>query len=132
VTAKPPVILLLLRAEKAILAALEQLLRSPGLGRRLSDRGRRNAERFDAKTTADRYGKCAQTNLPWTGRGFMRPRWCLGHLGTDMTHRIPGQVESTAASGTNSRSCRWLGHRAWAAADPSASDVRYGRYSTSI
>lgn len=42
--------------EKEIRAALEQILRSPDLARRLSDQGRRNAERFDAKVIADRYG----------------------------------------------------------------------------
>jgi glycosyltransferase involved in cell wall biosynthesis len=41
--------------EKKIRAALEQILRSPDLARRLSDQGRRNAERFDAKIVADRY-----------------------------------------------------------------------------
>ena len=41
--------------EKEIRAALEQILRSPDLARQLSDRGRRNAERFDAKMVADRY-----------------------------------------------------------------------------
>lgn len=41
--------------EKAIRAALEQILRSPGLARQLSDRGRRNAERFDAEIVAERY-----------------------------------------------------------------------------
>jgi glycosyltransferase involved in cell wall biosynthesis len=42
--------------EREIRAALEQILRSPDLARRLSDQGRRNAERFDAKVVADRYG----------------------------------------------------------------------------
>jgi glycosyltransferase involved in cell wall biosynthesis len=42
-------------SEKEIRAALEQILRSPDLARRLSDQGRRNAERFDAKMVADRY-----------------------------------------------------------------------------
>lgn len=41
--------------EKEIRAALEQILRSPDLARRLSDRGRRNAERFDAEIVAERY-----------------------------------------------------------------------------
>ena len=41
--------------EKEIRAALEQILRSPVLVRRLRDQGRRNAERFDAKIVADRY-----------------------------------------------------------------------------
>ena len=41
--------------EKEIRAALEQLLRSPDLARRLSEQGRRNAERFDAQIVADRY-----------------------------------------------------------------------------
>jgi len=41
--------------ETEIRAALEQILRSPDLIRRLSDQGRRNAERFDAKIVADRY-----------------------------------------------------------------------------
>jgi glycosyltransferase involved in cell wall biosynthesis len=41
--------------EKEIRAALEQILRSSDLVRRLSDQGRRNAERFDAKLVADRY-----------------------------------------------------------------------------
>jgi glycosyltransferase involved in cell wall biosynthesis len=41
--------------EKEIRAALEQLLRSPDLARRLSGQGRQNAERFDAQIVADRY-----------------------------------------------------------------------------
>ena len=41
--------------EKEIRAALEQLLGSPDLSRRLSEQGRRNAERFDAQIVADRY-----------------------------------------------------------------------------
>lgn len=41
--------------EKEIRAAMEQLLRSPDLARRLSVRGRRNAERFDARIVADSY-----------------------------------------------------------------------------
>ena len=41
--------------EKEIRAALEQLLRSPDLVQRLSEQGRRNAERFDAQIVADRY-----------------------------------------------------------------------------
>ena len=41
--------------EKEIRAALERILRSPHLARLLSDRGRRNAERFDPKTAAEHY-----------------------------------------------------------------------------
>ena len=41
--------------EKEIRAALEQILGAPDLARRLSDRGRRNAERFDAEIVAQRY-----------------------------------------------------------------------------
>jgi glycosyltransferase involved in cell wall biosynthesis len=41
--------------EKEIRAALEKLLRSPDLARRLSEQGRRNAGRFDAQVVADRY-----------------------------------------------------------------------------
>jgi len=41
--------------EKEIRAALEKILRSPDLARLLSDRGRRNAERFDPKIAAGRY-----------------------------------------------------------------------------
>ena len=41
--------------EKQIRATLKQLLRSPDLARRLSEQGRRNAERFDAQIVADRY-----------------------------------------------------------------------------
>lgn len=41
--------------EQEIRSALEQLLRFPDLARRLSIQGRRNAERFDARTAADRY-----------------------------------------------------------------------------
>ena len=41
--------------EKEIRAAMEQLLRSPDLARRLSVQGRHNAERFDARIVADRY-----------------------------------------------------------------------------
>ena len=41
--------------EKEIRAALEQLLRSPDLARRLSEQGRRNAGRFDPQIVADRY-----------------------------------------------------------------------------
>jgi glycosyltransferase involved in cell wall biosynthesis len=36
-------------------AGLEQLLRSPELARRMSDAGRRNAERFDVSIVADQY-----------------------------------------------------------------------------
>jgi glycosyltransferase involved in cell wall biosynthesis len=38
-------------------AALEQLLRSPSLVRQLSDRGKRNADRFDATTVANKYAE---------------------------------------------------------------------------
>lgn len=41
--------------EKEIRTALEQILRSPDLARRLSERGRRNAERFNAEIVADLY-----------------------------------------------------------------------------
>ena len=41
--------------EKEIRAAMEQLLRSSELARRLSEQGRRNAERFDARIVADHY-----------------------------------------------------------------------------
>jgi glycosyltransferase involved in cell wall biosynthesis len=41
--------------EKEIRAAMEQILRSPDLARRLTDQGRRNAERYDAQMVADRY-----------------------------------------------------------------------------
>jgi glycosyltransferase involved in cell wall biosynthesis len=41
--------------EREIRAALEQLLRAPDLARRLSDQGRRNAERFDAMAVAAQY-----------------------------------------------------------------------------
>ena len=41
--------------ENDIRAALEQILHSPDLARRLSAQGRRNAERFDAKVIANRY-----------------------------------------------------------------------------
>ncbi|MGO9291385.1 MAG: glycosyltransferase family 4 protein [Polyangia bacterium] len=41
--------------EQEIRSALEELLGSPDLARRLSDRGRRNAKRFDAMTVADQY-----------------------------------------------------------------------------
>ena len=41
--------------EQEIRSALEELLGSPDLARRLSDRGRRNAQRFDAMTVADQY-----------------------------------------------------------------------------
>lgn len=41
--------------EQEIRSALEQLLRFPDLARRLSVQGRRNAERFDARTAAGRY-----------------------------------------------------------------------------
>jgi glycosyltransferase involved in cell wall biosynthesis len=43
--------------EKEIRSALEQILRSPDLIQQLSDRGRRNAKRFDARTIASRYAK---------------------------------------------------------------------------
>ena len=38
-------------------AALEQLLRSPGLVQTLSDRGKRNADRYDATTVANKYAE---------------------------------------------------------------------------
>ena len=41
--------------EKDIRAAMEQLLHSANLARQLSEQGRRNAERFDARIVADRY-----------------------------------------------------------------------------
>jgi len=41
--------------ESEIRAALEQLLWSPDLARRLSDQGRRNAERFSTMAVADQY-----------------------------------------------------------------------------
>lgn len=41
--------------EEEIRSALERLLHAPDLARRLSDQGRRNAERFDARTVADSY-----------------------------------------------------------------------------
>ena len=50
--------------EKEIRAALEEILRSPELARRLSDQGRRNAERFDAKIIADRYTDIYTRILP--------------------------------------------------------------------
>jgi len=41
--------------KEEIRSALERLLSAPNLARRLSDQGRRNAQRFDARTIADRY-----------------------------------------------------------------------------
>jgi glycosyltransferase involved in cell wall biosynthesis len=41
--------------EKQIRAALEQIIRSPDLARRLTDYGRRNVARFDAQIVTDRY-----------------------------------------------------------------------------
>ncbi|MGH3217617.1 MAG: glycosyltransferase family 4 protein [Streptosporangiaceae bacterium] len=43
--------------EGKIRSALERLLLSPDLAQRLSDQGRRNAERFDGGTVAERYAK---------------------------------------------------------------------------
>ena len=56
--------------EKEIRAALEQLLGSPDLSRRLSEQGRRNAERFDAQIVADRYADVyMRTHRKPSGRG---------------------------------------------------------------
>jgi glycosyltransferase involved in cell wall biosynthesis len=58
--------------EKEIRAAIEQLLHSPDLARRLSEQGRRNAERFDARTVADRYANVYTSAQPVVISGTAR------------------------------------------------------------
>ena len=75
--------------DKEIRSALERLLRSPGLARRLSDLGRRNAERFDAKTVASHYANvyaricCGHERIRETALVV------TGARGTDRTDRTP-------------------------------------------
>jgi glycosyltransferase involved in cell wall biosynthesis len=59
--------------ESEIRTALEQLLYSPELARRLSDLGRRNSERFDASAVGDRYAYVYDLTLS-------RPRHSIGAL----------------------------------------------------
>jgi glycosyltransferase involved in cell wall biosynthesis len=74
-----------------IRSALERLLRSPGLARRLSDLGRRNAKRFDAKTTADYYanvyGRICRSHAEIREKKLV----VTGDCGTDRTDRMPGE-----------------------------------------
>lgn len=56
--------------ERGIREALKHLLQCPDLARRLSDQGRRNAERFDATVVADQYADIYARALNW----YAKPR----------------------------------------------------------